>query len=157
VEEERLIVQIDRSDFEELKREIRRSKTRITGVIVLLFLIVVALGYLTINMYRENNASDLVDSTRRILMVSFVNDSDKVSDETQVKNALTNGGMIQLQINGTALRKSFGSDDYKKYGASDYGGSFYIIGAALNYISSRGWTLVQSPTTGLMSDYYFIR
>ena len=155
--DERQIVQIDRSDFEELKREIRSSKTKITGIIVFLFLITVALGYLTINAYRENNASDFVDSTRRVLMVSFVNDSDKVSDEKQVKNALANGGMIQLQIDGTSLKTSFGSDDYKEYGASDYGGSFYIIGAALNYIASRGWALIQSPTTGLTSDYYFIK
>lgn len=155
MEDERQIVQIDGSDFEELKREIRRSKTKTTGVMVLLFLIAFALGYLTINVYRENNASDQVDSSRRVLLVSFVNDYDKISDETQVKNALANGGMIQLQINGTALKKSFGNDDYKEYGASDYGGSFYIIGAALNYIASRGWALVQSPTTGLMSDYYF--
>lgn len=153
----RQIVQIDRSDFEEVKREIRSSKTKITGVIVFLFIITVALGYLTIGVYRKNNASDLVESTRRVLMVSFVNDYDKISDEKQVKNALANGGMIQLQIDGTSLKTSFGSDDYKKYGAPDYSGSFYIIGAALNYIASRGWALIQSPTTGLTSDYYFIK
>ncbi|MDC7236794.1 MAG: hypothetical protein PQJ45_03345 [Sphaerochaetaceae bacterium] len=34
---------------------------------------------------------------------------------------------------------------------------FYILGGILNYISSKGWALVQAPTSGLNSSYYFTK
>ncbi|MCK9482301.1 MAG: hypothetical protein M0R38_11140 [Bacteroidia bacterium] len=157
MENGRIIIQIEKSDLEELKREIRHNKTKLTGVTLLLLLIAIALGYLSFNTYRENNASKLIDSTRRVLMVSLTNNYDEISDEKQVGNALLNGGMIQLQIDGEALLESFGNTNYKQYGASGSSGKFYIMGAMLNYIASRGWTLIQSSTSILNNEYYFIK
>ncbi|MFA5546430.1 MAG: hypothetical protein WDA14_12345 [Sphaerochaetaceae bacterium] len=151
------VVSIDQSDLDELKNEIRKSKANFGGVIILLILILIGLTYLSINVYRETNSSEVIDSSGRVLLVGIGSDDSDLSDETQVKNALSNGGMVQLSMSKDTLKDVLSSDVYGYYGASDSEGYYYTLGALLNYIASRGWTLIQAPSTGLSDEYYFIK
>ena len=131
------------------------SKSRKAAYIILLLLLTAGIGYLCVSTYRETHASDSMDSTKRVLAVcieSDISDSNR-SDKTQVTNALNDGGMIRLKASNEGYEYSLGTA-FKQYGASNASGSFWTLGAVLNYIASRGWTFVQGPSSGL-SDYYF--
>ena len=82
--------------------------------------------------------------------------SGETSDRTQVRNALRNGGLIKLGNSSESYASLLG-DDYYDYGARNSDNYFFISGAALNCIASRGWTLVQAPETGTIGFYYFVR
>ena len=82
--------------------------------------------------------------------------SGETSDRTQVRNALRNGGLIKLGNSSESYASLLGSD-YYSYGARDSDNYFFISGAALNYIASQGWTLVQAPESGTVGTYYFVR
>lgn len=144
-------------DFNLFKREIKQTKAKVGWISLLLVLIVIGMAYLSFDVYRENNASESMDSSNRVLLVHIVSEDSEYSDATQVKNGLSNGGMIQLELSAEALEKALGSELYRSYGASNSDGYHYILGALLNYIASRGWSLIQAPTSGLAPQYYFVR
>ncbi len=148
---------LGKSDFDELKREIKQTKARIGWISMLLVLILIGLAYLSIDVYRKNNASEILDSSNRVLLVHIVSEDSEVSDAKQVENALANGGMVQLELSAVSLEKALRGKPYGAYGASDSDGYHYILGALLNYIASRGWSLIQAPSSGLANQYYFVR
>ena len=141
-----------------LRNEIADSNRKIKCLIVLVVLLIVLCGYLCYVVFRSTNSTGVIDSTHRVLIVSLENGlSDSYrSDKTQMKNALEDGGMVRIRPTNEDIIYSVGID-YLDYGASDSDGNYWTIGALLNYIASRGWTLVQTPSTGLSSDYYFIK
>ncbi len=102
----------------------------------------------------QSHSFGIIPSSSRVLVVQLSQDMDDISDKTQVENALKNGGMIKVDVE--KLTNSFGYE-YQYYGASDSEGTFYTLGGVLNYIASKGWTLVQPPTTGLSDMYYFVK
>lgn len=159
-ETEHVFVSIDQSDLDELKREIRKTKANFGGIVFLLFLIVIGLAYLSISVYRKTHSNKIFDSTSSVLIVrikSEESDDSDCSDARQVENAITSGGMIQLKLSGDFLKEAMGSDLYGNYGAANSKGYYYILGAVLNYVASRGWTLIQGPSSGLANVYYFIQ
>ena len=144
--------------IEALRNEIADSNRKLKCLIVLVVLLIVLCGYLCYVVFRSTNSTGVIDSSHRVLIVSLENglsDSDR-SDKTQVKNALEDGGRVRIRPNNDDITYSVGND-YKDYGARDSDGTYWTTGALMNYIASRGWTLVQAPSTGLSSDYYFIK
>ena len=94
-------------------------------------------------------------SGKALLIVHMTNeDAEEKSDKTQVENALKNGGTIFVPLSSDGLEKAFGKS-YVSYGATNSKGYVYLEGAAMNYIISKGWSLIQAPSTGLSSIYYF--
>lgn len=154
---EHILVSIEESDLNELKREIRNAKAKFGAVISLLILLVLGLAYISFVTYRQTNSSDVIDSHNRVLLVQIGSDYSKLSDAIQVKNALKDGGMIRLELDKEFLEESFGSSSYQSYGATNSEGYHYILGALLNYIASRGWNLIQGPSSGLSDSYYFAK
>ena len=131
---------------------IHKNKNRqYTVIIILLSFIALGIAYMSFSQYREKNSSELFDSTQRVLTVrlSFNQDADP-SDYTQISRALENGGMILLSLDN--LDSTFKSQ-ISSYGACDSNGTYYTLGALLNYISSEGWTLSTCDNT----TYYFSR
>ena len=135
------------------------SKVQIKGlwyIEFLLFILVVGVVYLGISQYRQTHSSDGLDSSNRVLVVEINNDlsESEKSDNKQINEALANGGMIRIStnnINSTLKSK------IERYGATNSGGSYWVLGALLNYIASEGWTFVQGPSSGLSQNYYFIK
>ena len=127
-------------------------------IIIIALLSVIAAGilYLTISQYRQNNKSELLGSSNRVLVVEINNSlsEEDVSDNTQRKNALANGGMIRL--NSENLDSSF-KIALEPYAAQNASGYYWVLGSSLNYISSEGWQLVQGPSSGLSNMFFFIR
>lgn len=97
-----------------------------------------------------------LQSSSRVLVVEIRSISSGISDEAQVRNALFNGGCIRLENSSECYAELLGSG-YYDYGARNSDRYFYITGAALNYIASKGWTLVQAPSSGETGYYYFVR
>ena len=133
-------------------------KVNLTGIIFLLILIFICNGYICLNIIRQTNSNKGIDSTHRVLLVSMEDDISisKASDITQVKNALSNGGTIRIKDSNDGYESAFGHD-YEKYGATNSSGNYWTKGAVLNYIASRGWTLIQAPSSGLSHTFYFIK
>lgn len=122
---------------------------------ILLLILVVCAGYLVFSKFREKNSSENIDSSNRVLVVYMNSDSStNQSDMTQIKNAFNNGGMIKLDPNNISTDLKW---QMESYGAADADGMYWVTGAVLNYVASRGWTLVQAPTTGLVNCYYFTK
>ena len=121
---------------------------------ILLIILVGCVGYLVVSRFREKNSSASIDSSNRVLVVYINNDSSDQSDMTQIKNAFNNGGMIKLDPNNISTELKW---QMESYGASDSDGMYWVTGAVLNYVASRGWNLVQAPTTGLVNCYYFAK
>ena len=120
----------------------------------LLVVIAVGIGYLC---FAQFQGTQSFDSTPKILIIDVLRDTvneDSLSDSTQVRNALEDGGMIRIKIDNDWLDDAFGST-YSRYGASDSEGYHYTLGALLNYVASQGWTFVQAPSSGLSTSYYF--
>ena len=122
---------------------------------ILLFILVACVGYLAFLKFREKNIGESIDSSNRVLVVYMESDSSaNQSDMTQIKKAFDNGGMIRLDTNNI-------STDFRlqmePYAASDTDGMYWVTGAVLNYIASRGWKLLQAPTTGMSNYYYFTK
>lgn len=121
---------------------------------ILLIILVGCVGYLVVSRFREKNSSDSIDSSNRVLVVYMDNNSSDQSDMTQIKNAFNNGGMIKLDPNNISTDLKW---QMESYGAADSDGMYWVTGAVLNYVASRGWNLVQAPTTGLTNCYYFTK
>ena len=122
---------------------------------VLLFILVIFVGYLVFSRLREKNVFEFMESSNRVLVV-YMNsdDSSDSSDMLQIKNAFSNGGMIKIDPgNINSELKS----QIEAYGAYNADSMYWVTGAILNYIASRGWKLVQAPTTGLVNCYYFVK
>ncbi len=143
-------------DNEEKSKEFIKSK--IGFIAFTIEIIAICIIYLSVSNHLKSNPLFNFDSTRKILTVSIINDDnkevDEISDITQIINALQNGGAMYLNIENM-------DSDFKEiissYGACNADGMYYVQGALLNYIASKGWELVQGPSTGLSSTYYFIR
>ena len=122
---------------------------------ILLFILAACVGYLVFSKFREKNSGENIDSSNRVLVVYMNSDSSTdQSDMTQIKNAFNNGGMIKLDPNNISTDLKW---QMESYGAADADGMYWVTGAVLNYVASRGWTLVQAPTTGLVNCYYFTK
>lgn len=127
-------------------------------VIFLLIVLVCGIGYLCVSDYREKNASSMIESTNKILILNISDSATDVSDSTQVKNALNSGGQIIIQdTDSKTFEEAFSSISWKSYGANNSKGYMFTRGALLNYIASRGWKLIQAPSTGLSAVYYFTK
>ena len=122
---------------------------------ILLIILVGCVGYLVVSRFREKNSAAGLDSSNRVLVVYMNSDSSTdQSDSTQIRNAFNNGGMIKLDPNDISTDLKL---EMEPYAASDSRGMYWVTGAVLNYIASRGWNLVQAPTTGLANCYYFTK
>ena len=121
-------------------------------VVLLLLMITICVGYLAISQYKETKGK----SQRRVLFVEIDSDisKDKISDSTQIKNAIENGGMMRVEPSAVDpyLDKKIGD-----FAALDADGNYWVTGAILNYLASEGWELVQGPSSGLAMDYYFVK
>ena len=153
-------VKLDELDIRHIRQSIESSSSKgaILFIVFLLLLLTAGIGYLCFNTYRETHSTETMDSIKRVLVVSIesdIADSDR-SDKTQVTNALENGGMVRLKNTSEGYEYSLGTG-YKKYGANDSNGYIWLNGAVLNYVASRGWTLVQGPSSGLSREYYFVK
>ena len=121
---------------------------------ILLIILVGCVGYLVFSRFREKNSSDSIDSSNRVLIVYMDNSTSDQSDMTQIKNAFNNGGMIKINPNDISTELKW---EMESYGATNSDGMYWITGAFLNYVASRGWNLIQAPTTGLANCFYFTK
>ena len=121
-------------------------------MILLLSMITICVGYLAISQYKETKGK----SQRRVLSVEIDSDigKDKLSDSTQIKNAIENGGTMRVDPSDVDpyLDKKIGD-----FAALDDNEHYWVNGAILNYLASEGWELVQGPSSGLAMDYYFVK
>ena len=94
-----------------------------------------------------------------VLTVRF--SSRPETDVTRIKNTLKIGGMLKCGYNRDytmvveKIDKKF--DDF---GAVDSNGSYYILPAVLNWISSQGWKFQQKFCVNMNDDnaeYYFVK
>lgn len=142
----------------DLKNEIRKTNRKLSWLMFIVLLMTILCGYLCFEVYRSTNSTGVMDSSHRILIVSIesnLSDSDR-SDRTQVRNALDAGGMIRIRLGNDDIEYSMGTS-FKAYGADNADGKFWTMGGLLNYIASRGWTLVQAPSSGLTDAFYFTK
>jgi len=135
-----------------INHELFRIRCKLFIANMMLFLFTAVIAFMLLAYFNVIG----IHGSRRVLMVDFVSQdySESVSDRFQVDNALEKGGCILVKTDTDGLQTAFG-EEYKQYGAVDYSGRFYTLGAAINYISSRGWTFVQGPSSGLSNTYYF--
>lgn len=150
-----------KQELDEIKNILRDNKPKhvsFTGIIWLLLILIFSNIYLCYNVFRESHGDGIIDSSHRVLVLSIEDDitQSESSDVTQVINALINGGQIRVGNSNNSFDAAFGSE-YQNYGATNIKGSFWTRGAVLNYIASRGWTLVQTPSSRLSDDYYFVK
>ncbi|MBR0318566.1 MAG: hypothetical protein IJQ86_04680 [Spirochaetia bacterium] len=133
-------------------------KVNLTGIFFLLILIFICNGYICLSIIRQTNSNNGIDSTHRVLLLTMEDNisSKDASDDIQVNNALKNGGTVRVKDSNEGYQKAFGYE-YERYGAINSSGTYWTKGAVLNYIASRGWTLIQAPSTGLTDMYYFVK
>lgn len=140
------------------KNNLGKVQVKLTGfAIFLLFLIVCGITYLCFSGYLEKNATKIMDSTRRILILKVNDSANNYSDSTQGKNVINQGGTIILKdFDSDSIEAIFG-ENWNSYGGADANGYHFLDGALLNYIASKGWNLIQAPNTGLGNTYYFTK
>ena len=92
-----------------------------------------------------------------VVWVETDENSGTLSDYTQIQNALRKGGMIHISLTQITSSSSSLSIEIQSYGAANDAGNYYVLGAFLNYVASKGWELVQSPSSGLSNHYYFVK
>lgn len=78
-------------------------------------------------------------SEYRVLIVNWANLDDESPDYFRVVNGLTNGGEIWL--NGYAADMI--DPNWKRFGNSDYEGTFKTLPALINWVGSYGWKLIE--------------
>ena len=79
----------------------KEVRTKTPAIIVILLLILVfGIAYLCFSDFREKNSTEIIDSTRSVLLVQFADgdDNPEYSDTTQVRNAMDSGGMIIIDV-----------------------------------------------------------
>lgn len=124
----------------------------------LLFMIAVLLCVLVVFEVNDRyGVVEEVDPVHGALVVGITDVGDEdLSDSTQIRNAVEDGGMMIIALDGDWLDENFISG-YGMYGAVDSDGYYYTLGTVLNFIASEGWELVQGPTSGLADRYLFSR
>ncbi len=124
-------------------------------VLVLLFIIIAGEGaYLCYLVYENGYTSTSVYESKLLIVSeesSYADDED-LSDATQIRNAIRDGGQIFIKLDNDWLGENFPSE-YKSYGAANEENMMWTRGAYLNYIASRGWIL--SEVSG--NTYYFVQ
>ena len=125
----------------------------------MLFLIAALLCVLVV--FEVNDRYGVVeeaDPVHGTLVVSISDDveDEELSDSTQIRNAVEDGGMMIIALDSDWLDENF-IYGYGRYGATNSEGYYYTLGTVLNFIASEGWQLVQGPTTGLAPYYLFSR
>ena len=144
-------VSIKDRDIERINETIKSSSVKFSYSSLIVLIIAIVLGLMVYYMI----GSDLSEEYR-ILTVSFSSFSEEVerSDCIQVENALKYGGQIIVLNENDGYEYAFGRE-YERYGALNGSNMYYTRGAVLNYIASKGWNLVEAPTTGLSDNFYF--
>jgi len=94
-----------------------------------------------------------------VLLVRFRDNPN--TDTKLIENALKVGGLLDCGHNRQYVKviKSMG-DDFDKFGAEDSEGSYFILPAVLNWISSKGWKFQQKFCINMNNDnaeYYFTK
>ncbi len=82
-------------------------------------------------------ASKKRQSEYRVLIVKWADFNNEAPDYFKVVNGLSNGGEIWL--NGHAADVI--DPNWKRFGNSDYEGTFKILPALINWVGSYGWKL----------------
>ncbi len=154
----------DRPEKDKDQKEHKKANARYAVIISLLVVIAIATGFLGFEYYRQSHSTSLFDSSRRVLIVRTVWNSEDYygdySDWTMISNALDDGGMIVLNRD-ELVQNNDGTfsvptimlrERMSVWGASDVYGSYYVDGALLNYIASEGWELVSTE-----GQYYYFR
>lgn len=127
------------------------------GIILLLLLIVIGIGYLCYVEYKNKKIEPYIPP-HGVFVLHTDSNSSYYSDSTQVDSALSYGGEINIDIsNSDAITESFGSPNWQRGGAINNDDIFYFRGAVLNYIASHNWTLVHALISETESSYFFVR
>lgn len=133
-----------------------QSKTKLGVIKIFLFILIAELFFICFNQYQKLYSTN---NSPRTLIVSIedIDDSDiNFSPSEQIENALENGGLIYINLDSDWLNDNF-YQYYGLFGATDSEGMYFVLGGIINYISSKGWTLVQAPTSGLNNFFYFTK
>lgn len=131
------------------------------GGFVKFMLVLIAALLCALVVFEVNDRYGMVeeaDPVHGALVVSISDDVDDedLSDRTQIRNAIEDGGMMIITLDGEWLDDNF-IYGYGAYGATNSEGYYYTLGTVLNFIASEGWQLVQGPTSGLADRYLFSR
>ncbi len=97
---------------------------------------------------------------KSVLILHFADvDTDMRSDITDVEYALDNGGTIWVDHTDGGCKAAFGESyiSFVESKFAEFKGRIYLDGTVLNYIVSRGWKLVQAPSTDSSYEYYFVK
>ena len=124
---------------------------RLTPRNLITFAFVVLIGWL---IFGSGNADK-----RAVLLVRF---RDNPTTDTQlIENTLKIGGLLDCGSDQQYVKVIKSMDgDFDKFGATDSQGSYYIMPAVLNWISSKGWKFQQKFCINLNNDnaeYYFTK
>ncbi len=97
-------------------------------------------------------------SEYRVLIVNWAAFFNKSPDYFKVVNGLTNGGEIWLNEYAADMI----DPNWKRFGNSDYEGTFKILPALINWVGSYGWRLIevhnsQISTTNYPEKLYFVK
>lgn len=117
-----------------------RNKGLRTIAIVLLSLCTVCLCYLSISEIQKNTSNEI--------LIIRISELESLSDYQQVQQALKWGGMISVHDDFREIDSSV----YEHFGALNYDGRYYVMGAFFNYVESKGWRLIDSY---LNTIFYF--
>ncbi len=83
------------------------------------------------------------------------------TDQAQIANALKIGGLLKCGADSKYVKVLKGIDSkFERYGAIDSNGSYYILPAVLNWISSKGWKFQQKFCINMNNDnaqYFFVK
>ena len=131
-------------------------KVKTNGWIVINFILLLCIFLLLVSILSTQKRQQKGKDPKSILVVEMVDEDydGDLSDSTQIDNAIKSGGMIILNISD--LDSSLESK-IDRYGAIDADGMYYVKGALLNYLASRGWVIQHAPSSGLSDAYYFYK
>lgn len=100
-----------------------------------------------------------VSGRHAVLTVRF--SSNPETDITRITNTLKIGGMLKCGYDKEYAKVVESIDEkFDKFGAADSNGSYYILPAVLNWISSQGWKFQQKFCINMNDDnaeYYFVK
>ena len=89
-------------------------------------------------------------SEYRVLIVNWADFNNESPEYFKVVNGLTNGGEIWL--NGYAA--DIIDPNWKRFGNSDYEGTFKILPALINWVGSYGWRLIEVHNSRIVKINY---
>ena len=129
--------------------------------IVIGILIVFVVGYLLVFGGCGKRVGDTEGSSRHaVLIVTFSDDVD--ADTVRIKNALRVGGVLKCGSDEKYVEviESIDKTFELRFAALDSKGSYQILPAVLNWISSQGWTFQQKFCINMNhanAEYYFVK